>query len=71
MGHAANASNDSNVLYPAFLRLSGRRVLVVGGGPVAAGKIAGLLAAGAVVDVVAPDVRPEIVQAGVTIRRRA
>lgn len=71
MGHAANSSNDSNVLYPAFLRLSGRRVLVVGGGPVAAGKIAGLLAAGAVVDVVAPDVRPEIVQAGVTIRRRA
>jgi uroporphyrin-III C-methyltransferase / precorrin-2 dehydrogenase / sirohydrochlorin ferrochelatase len=79
MGHAANVSNDSNdsdvsndsnVLYPAFLKLRGRRVLVVGGGPVAAGKIAGLLAAGAVVDVVAPDVRPEIERAGVTIHRR-
>jgi uroporphyrin-III C-methyltransferase/precorrin-2 dehydrogenase/sirohydrochlorin ferrochelatase len=58
-------------LYPAFLKLSGRRVLVVGGGSVAAGKIAGLLAAGAVVDVVAPDVRPEIERAAVTIHRRA
>ena len=67
----SNDSNDSNVLYPAFLKLAGRRALVVGGGPVAAGKIAGLLAVGAVVDVVAPDVRPEIERPGVTVRRRA
>jgi uroporphyrin-III C-methyltransferase/precorrin-2 dehydrogenase/sirohydrochlorin ferrochelatase len=58
-------------LYPAFLKLAGRRVVVVGGGPVAAGKIAGLLTAGAAVDVVAPEVRPDIERQGVTIHRRA
>ena len=57
-------------LYPAFLNLTGRRVLVVGAGRVAVGKIAGLLAAGAVVDVVAPDVLPEIERAGVIVHRR-
>lgn len=49
-----------STLYPAFLRLEGRPVLVVGGGPVAAGKLLGLLAAGARVTVVAPEVRPEV-----------
>jgi len=58
-------------LYPAFLKLAGRRVVVVGGGPVAAGKIAGLAAAGALVEVVAPEIRPEIEATGVTIHRRA
>jgi siroheme synthase-like protein len=57
-------------LYPAFLKLAGRRVVVVGGGRVAAGKIAGLAAAGAHVEVVAPEIRPEIVAAGVTVHRR-
>lgn len=57
-------------LYPAFLKLAGRRVVVVGGGPVAAGKIAGLIRAGAQVEVVAPEVRPEVEAAGVTIHRR-
>jgi uroporphyrin-III C-methyltransferase/precorrin-2 dehydrogenase/sirohydrochlorin ferrochelatase len=57
-------------LYPAFLKLAGRRVVVVGGGPVAAGKIAGLAAAGAQVEVVAPEIRPEIAAAGVTIHCR-
>lgn len=41
-------------LYPAFLKLDGLRVIVVGGGPVAAGKLDGLLVAGARVTVVAP-----------------
>lgn len=41
-------------MYPAFLDLAGRRTLVVGGGPVAARRAAGLLDAGAVVEVVAP-----------------
>jgi uroporphyrin-III C-methyltransferase / precorrin-2 dehydrogenase / sirohydrochlorin ferrochelatase len=70
--NVSNVSNVSNaaVLYPAFLKLAGRRVLVVGGGPVAVGKVEGLLAAGAVVDVVAPDVRPELERAGVTVHRR-
>jgi siroheme synthase-like protein len=58
-------------LFPLFLKLAGRRVLVVGAGPVAASKLASLRAAGADVVVVAPQVRPEIEAAGVTIRRRA
>ena len=58
------------MLYPAFLKLAGRRVLVVGAGPVAAGKIAALLTAGAVVDVVAPEIHPEIERSDVTIHRR-
>jgi uroporphyrin-III C-methyltransferase / precorrin-2 dehydrogenase / sirohydrochlorin ferrochelatase len=57
-------------LYPVFLKLAGRRVLVVGGGPVAASKLAALAAAGAVVHVVAPDVVPEIASRGITISRR-
>lgn len=44
----------TTALYPAFLRLDGLPVIVVGGGPVAAGKLDGLLAAGARVTVVAP-----------------
>jgi uroporphyrin-III C-methyltransferase/precorrin-2 dehydrogenase/sirohydrochlorin ferrochelatase len=57
-------------MYPVFLKLSGRRVLLVGGGRVAAGKLAGLLADGADVTVVAPEIRAELHQAGVTIIRR-
>jgi uroporphyrin-III C-methyltransferase/precorrin-2 dehydrogenase/sirohydrochlorin ferrochelatase len=58
-------------MYPVFLKLTGRRVLLVGGGPVAAGKLAGLLADGAQVTVVAPEIRPELHQPGVTIAKRA
>ncbi len=47
-------------LYPAFLKLDGLRVVVVGGGPVAAGKLDGLLAAGACVVVIAPAICDEI-----------
>jgi uroporphyrin-III C-methyltransferase/precorrin-2 dehydrogenase/sirohydrochlorin ferrochelatase len=57
-------------LLPLFLNLAGRRVLLVGGGPVAAAKLGQLLATGADVRVVAPDVRQEIVDAGVSIERR-
>ena len=42
--------------YPTVLRLDGRRVLVVGGGAVAARRVAALTEAGALVDVVAPEV---------------
>jgi siroheme synthase-like protein len=57
-------------LLPLFLMLSGRRVLLVGGGPVAASKLRTLLAAGADVRLVSPEVRPEIERAGVAIERR-
>lgn len=54
-------------LYPAFLRLEDRDVLVVGGGSVASAKLPGLLDAGARVRVVAPEIgaafeRPDVVR---------
>ncbi|HLL21856.1 MAG TPA: NAD(P)-dependent oxidoreductase [Kofleriaceae bacterium] len=58
-------------LYPVFLKLAGLPVVVVGGGPVAAGKLDGLLAAGARVTVVAPVVIDAIRGRGVTIIERA
>jgi uroporphyrin-III C-methyltransferase/precorrin-2 dehydrogenase/sirohydrochlorin ferrochelatase len=63
--------SSSSPLFPVFLKLRGRRVLLVGGGPVARGKLAGLLEAGARVTVVAPEVRPEIEAADVTVVPRA
>lgn len=57
--------------YPANLVLRGRSVLVVGAGPVAAGKVEGLLVGGAdTVTVVAPDVVEEIRAMPVTIEQR-
>ncbi|HWE23784.1 MAG TPA: NAD(P)-dependent oxidoreductase [Myxococcales bacterium] len=47
-------------VYPVFLRLDGRRVLLVGGGRVAASKLPALLDAGARVTVVAPAIAPEL-----------
>jgi uroporphyrin-III C-methyltransferase/precorrin-2 dehydrogenase/sirohydrochlorin ferrochelatase len=61
----------STLLFPAFLRLAGRKVLLVGGGGVASSKLRGLLDAGASVTVVAPTVTPDIERAGVPIARRA
>ena len=57
-------------VFPVFLKLAGRRVLVVGGGPVAAGKLRALLDAEASIVVVAPDVVDNILDAAVEIRRR-
>jgi siroheme synthase-like protein len=57
-------------LLPLFVNLAGRRVVLVGGGPVAAGKLTQLLAAGADVVVVSPEVQGEIEQSGVSIERR-
>ena len=57
-------------MFPAFLNLHSRRAVVVGGGPVAASKLEALLAAGADVTVVAPEVVPDIERLPVTIVRR-
>jgi len=57
-------------LLPLFLTLKGRRVLLVGGGPVAAAKLRQLLAVGADVLVVAPSVDAAIERANVAIARR-
>ena len=46
--------------YPSGLRLAGRRVLVVGGGHVAQRRVPALIAAGADVVVVSPEVTPAI-----------
>lgn len=59
-----------NDLFPIFLKLKGRRVLVVGGGPMAASKAASLVAASADVSVVAPDICEAMQQLPVAIARR-
>jgi len=48
------------MLYPLFLKLAGRDVLVVGGGSIGTSKARALLEAGARVTVVAPDVHAEL-----------
>jgi uroporphyrin-III C-methyltransferase/precorrin-2 dehydrogenase/sirohydrochlorin ferrochelatase len=59
-----------NHLFPAFLKLAGRKVLVVGGGPVAAAKVAALRPTGARLVVVAPEISDAVREAGVELRRR-
>ena len=59
-----------SVMFPAFLDLTGRNVVVIGGGAVAASKVEALVAAGARVTVVAPDIRPEIERMDVQLVRR-
>ncbi len=46
--------------YPVTLRLAGRLCVVVGGGPIAARKAAGLLRCGARLRVVSPEITPEL-----------
>jgi precorrin-2 dehydrogenase / sirohydrochlorin ferrochelatase len=48
-------------LYPVMLRVRGRDVLVVGGGPIAARKVEGLVQQGAIVTVIAPDIVGELI----------
>ena len=48
------------MLFPLFLKLAGRDVLVVGGGPVGTAKARALVEAGARVTVVAPELGPEL-----------
>ncbi|HEY0711239.1 MAG TPA: NAD(P)-dependent oxidoreductase, partial [Polyangia bacterium] len=71
----AGPSRGAPPVYPAFLKLTGRKVLLVGGGPVATGKFPALIAAGADVTIVSPELHPDLVSAaaaaGTTIHRRA
>jgi uroporphyrin-III C-methyltransferase/precorrin-2 dehydrogenase/sirohydrochlorin ferrochelatase len=64
-------SSSPALLFPTFLKLAGRPVLVVGGGRMAAAKLPALAEAGAVVTVVAPALHPAVEAAGVAVRRRA
>ncbi len=48
------------MFYPIYLDLTGRACLVVGGGPIATGKVGGLVEAGALVTVVAPQVSAQV-----------
>ena len=61
----------AEVLYPVNLVLGGRRCVVVGGGTVAARKVDGLLAAGADVVVIAPEINDQIRSRDVAIIERA
>jgi uroporphyrin-III C-methyltransferase/precorrin-2 dehydrogenase/sirohydrochlorin ferrochelatase len=62
-----------STLLPLFLKLEGRRVVVVGGGPVAASKAQALHDAGAQITVVAPEVHPDVLPelSRFTVVRRA
>lgn len=57
-------------MFPAFLDLAAKKVVVVGAGPVAVSKVEGLLGVGALVTVVAPDIRPELERPDVQLVRR-
>jgi siroheme synthase-like protein len=57
-------------LLPVFLNLARRRVVLVGGGRVAAAKLPSLVATGAAVTVVAPEVREEILRSPVDVVHR-
>lgn len=60
MSAAADAGRGALTGVPVNLVVAGRRCVVVGGGRIAARKVAGLLAAGAQVHVVAPDLAEDL-----------
>ena len=60
----------SDQLLPVFLKLAGRKAVLVGAGRVASAKLPALLAAGAEVSVVAPAISPAIAAAPVAVFRR-
>jgi uroporphyrin-III C-methyltransferase/precorrin-2 dehydrogenase/sirohydrochlorin ferrochelatase len=57
-------------LLPVFLKLAGRRAVLVGAGRVASSKLPALLAAGAEVSVVAPSISAAVAAAPVAVFRR-
>ncbi len=69
--HLRSRSPAAAPLLPLFVKLADRSVLLVGGGRVARAKLPSLVAVGARVRVVAPEVAPEIEASGVRCERRA
>lgn len=69
-GNEVSGVNQPKELFPVFLKLDGRPVLLVGAGVVATSKLASLLDAGATVTVVAPRVSNVIRESGVRIHQR-
>jgi len=67
----SDAPGRDGPAYPIALDLSGRAVVVVGGGNVALRRARALVTAGAVVTVIAPAVRPEFDALGVHVVPRA
>jgi len=63
-------AENGAVRYPLLLDLTGRRVVVVGGGAVALRRLGDLIDAGAHVTVVAPEIDPGIEAADVTLHQR-
>jgi len=49
-------------LFPIFVKLEGRLVVVIGGGQIAEAKIPGILSAGARIRLVAPSITPQIAE---------
>ena len=52
--------SGAQTLFPLFLKLAGRPVLLVGGGPVATAKAKALAEAGAIVTIVSPELTAEL-----------
>ena len=61
--HPRSAAPEQEPVHPLALRLSGKAVLCVGGGPVAERRVSQLLDAGAEITVVAPDAVPALAEA--------
>lgn len=64
-------SLDPSPLFPVFLRLHGKRVVLVGAGPVAASKLGPLLDSGADVTIVAPEISADVEQVVAQRSRRS
>jgi precorrin-2 dehydrogenase / sirohydrochlorin ferrochelatase len=72
--HPSRPPGPGKVFYPMFVDIEGRRVLVVGGGPVGTEKVEKLIDHGAVVRLVAPRVTAELaamVASGAVAEHRA
>ena len=50
----------ANPLYPVFMKLTGKRVLLIGGGSIAAQKLRGLIHTDAQLEVIAPTITDEV-----------